>query len=217
MDAMAGNEAITALLETFQGCTKRGESATLFLETKNGHEFATLKVKLAARPGRTSIGLARKKSPSTVRRDKARMEKFVQAKTLQETWCPPATSTPSLKIDNLAEQDVVVQALVNEDKLDNVVDKQEKSDEKMPNENDMKMEKAGSQLDQKMIDEIIDKSVAKNGKELMTNFNKINDLLNSMLSDVTGDKKNLEYDISDNLEEAKLWAINQKQSLANKK
>ena len=153
MDAMAGNETITALLETFQGCTKRGESATLFLETKNGHEFATLKVKLAARPGRTSIGLARKKSPSTVRRDKARMEKFVQAKTLQETWCPPATSTPSLKIDNLAEQDVVVQALVNEDKLDNVVDKQEKSDEKMPNENDMKMETAGtgSQLDKKMM------------------------------------------------------------------
>lgn len=106
--------------------------------------------------------------------------------------------------------------MVNEDKLDNVVDKQEKSDEKMPNENDMKMETAGSQLDKKIIDEIIDKSVAKNGKELMTNFNKINDLLNSMLSDVTGDKKNLEYGMSDNLEEAKLWAINQKQSLANK-
>ena len=51
----------------------------------------------------------------------------------------------------------------------------------------------------------------------MTNFNKINDLLNSMLSDVTEDKKNPEYDMSDNLEEAKLWAINQKQSLANKK
>ena len=37
---------------------------------------------------------------------------------------------------------------------DNVVDKQEKSeesDEKMPNENDMKMETAGSQLDKKMM------------------------------------------------------------------
>ena len=45
----------------------------------------------------------------------------------------------------------------------------------------------------------------------------MNDLLNSMLSDVTGDKKNLEYDMSDNLEEAKLWAINQNQALANKK
>ena len=104
MDTMTGSEAFTALLETFQGCTRRGERATLFLETKNGNEVATLKVELPARPGTTSVGLARKKSPSTVKRDKARMEKFVQRKTLQETWCPPATSSPSIKTEKYSNR-----------------------------------------------------------------------------------------------------------------
>ena len=39
------------------------------------------------------------------------MEKFVQAKTLQETWCPPATSTPSNKTEKQEKQDMVNQVL----------------------------------------------------------------------------------------------------------
>ena len=37
---MNRDNTITALLETFQECKKRGERATLFLETRNGEEFA---------------------------------------------------------------------------------------------------------------------------------------------------------------------------------
>ena len=81
---MIGNDTITALLETFQGCKERGEKATLFLETRNGVQFATFKVKLPVshRTVKTSLESAKKKSPSTVKRDKERLEKFNQRKKL---------------------------------------------------------------------------------------------------------------------------------------
>ena len=89
------------LLDAFQECKQRGDWATLFLETKNGEDFATLKVKMAGpqtRPGQTSFGSSpKKKSPSTLRRDRARLEKFMKERRIQETWVPKTTSTPSAK------------------------------------------------------------------------------------------------------------------------
>ena len=98
---MTGDNTINVLLEAFQECRRRGDWATLFLETKNGNEFATLKVKMPASHTSTKLGntfhgsAAKRKSPSAVRRDRERMEKFVVGKRLQENRHPEKLSTPS--------------------------------------------------------------------------------------------------------------------------
>ena len=96
------NSTITALLETFQEFTTRGEKATLFLETRNGVEFATLQVKLPAShttrtPAGTNLGSSAKKrkSPSTLKRDRERLVNY-RNKSLQDSW-GLKTSTPSIK------------------------------------------------------------------------------------------------------------------------
>ena len=102
---MTRDIAITALLEVFHGCTTRGENAKLFLETKNGIEVATLRVKLPAsnaeQAEKTILGSAKKKclkSPSTLKRDRERMATFIiKKKRLLESWGPSGTSTPAMK------------------------------------------------------------------------------------------------------------------------
>ena len=98
---MTGDTTINVLLDAFQEYKQRGDWATLFLETKNGEDFATLKVKMAGpqtRPGQTSFGSSpKKKTPLTLRRDRARLEKFMKERRIQETWVPKKISTPSAK------------------------------------------------------------------------------------------------------------------------
>ena len=105
---MIGNDTITALLETFQESKERGEQATLILETRNGVQFATFNVKLpdSHRTVKTSLESARKKSPSTVKRDKERLEKFNQRKKLLQEDYSFKCSTPSSKYQLQAEQDL---------------------------------------------------------------------------------------------------------------
>ena len=98
---------ITALLETFHGFTTRGEKAKLFLETKNGVEVATLRVKLPASNAEQTensfLGSAKKKwvkkkSPSTIKRDRERLASYTnKKKSLLESWGPSGTSTPAIK------------------------------------------------------------------------------------------------------------------------
>ena len=91
-------ETINRLVETFQESAARGEQARLFLETRNGHQFATFSVRApVAKPGTFQTNISRtRKSPSTVRRDKNRMKSYLQRKLLQESWSPTKcpTSTP---------------------------------------------------------------------------------------------------------------------------
>ena len=76
------------LLETYQQCRKRGEWARIVLETKHGHEFATLSVNLPNGPVRKYLTgfvnrkppFAKTKSPSRQRRDRERMERFRMAR-----------------------------------------------------------------------------------------------------------------------------------------
>ena len=77
-DVMTGDNTINVLLETFQQCRQRGEWATLSLETRNGVEYATFKIKVPSASANGSPGTnifrsaAKKKSPSRVQRDKVR-------------------------------------------------------------------------------------------------------------------------------------------------
>ena len=214
---MTGSEAFAALLETFQGCTRRGERATLFLETKNGNEVATLKVELPARPGTTSVGLARKKSPSTVKRDKARMEKFVQRKTLQETWCPPATSSPSIKTEKHAKQDMVIQDLVNEYEPDKFDAGEIRNDDNASDENGKEHLLKLSESQKLKIDESVSSMLAglnRCAKEINDGMLKKTDLQTIGTKGNNNVEGNLEdnNDDTDNIEDAKLWALSQKQN-----
>ena len=185
---MTGNNVITALLETFQEIKKRGEQATLFLETRNGDEFATLSVKLPAgdKPGtlrKTSLGSSKKKSPSTLKRDKERLEKFVLKKTTKETSNPDAS---------IKSQGVVTQALEDEPKnilSDN--DQENKVEDTIP-------KNVLSKEDREWISNILDKSLDKTPLENMDQREKT-------------DEKANEND--DHMEDAKIWAMKQKQSV----
>ena len=80
-------DTINRLLETFQESAARGEQASLFLETRNGKQFGTLSVRIPDDRlfGTTStLGSARKKSPSTMRRDQHRLREFLQRKASQD-------------------------------------------------------------------------------------------------------------------------------------
>ena len=92
------------LLEVFQECTRLGEEAGLFLETRNGLVSANLSVKLPVpRPGNSSTFIqAKKKTPSTLRRDRER--KFLHRKT-NSTFS--ATSTPNQNVVNLKPADSI--------------------------------------------------------------------------------------------------------------
>ena len=147
----------------------------------------------------------RKKSPSTVRRDQQRLRTFLQNKSAQESLGrPSATSTPTI---NRAKSDSSSQVAeksgtVAKDKPANEsgMEYQETDDE---TKSDSDTEKAGSQIDWKEIDKMINRNVTKFNKEA-------NEIFGSLLSDATGNKQ--ENDLNDNLEEAKVWAKNQKKS-----
>ena len=99
---MTGENTITTLLGIFQECKKRGDKASLFLETRNGEEFATFRVSLSAShtvrtPEKPSFGTTTKtKSPSTLKRDRKRLDNYRQ-KALEKSWDPAETSTPAMK------------------------------------------------------------------------------------------------------------------------
>ena len=205
---MIGNDTIAALLETFQESKERGEQATLILETRNGVQFATFKVKLpdSHRRVKTSLESAKKKSPSTVKRDKERLEKFNQRKTLLQEDCSFKCSTPSskyeLQADQDSNQDMVTPALDNE--LDKRASVSETVDEEPGDTTDFEQD------DMKKIENSLSKVYAVREQILQ-------DLMANMItkSDISKSDDKIEED-NDNIEGAKLWAMNQKQDFTLK-
>ena len=73
------NSALSQLLDTFYQCKSDGLPCQLHLETNNGQQFFNISLKIPAgfRTCKTnSKGNAENKSPSTIRRDRARFEKW---------------------------------------------------------------------------------------------------------------------------------------------
>ena len=67
----------------------------------------------------------KRKSPSTLKRDKERLDNYIKKKTPQETWRLRASSTPSIKTAESKKQDLVTQAfdnVVSETVIDNDLD-----------------------------------------------------------------------------------------------
>ena len=219
------------LLDAFQECKQRGDWATLFLETKNGEEFATLKVKLSSpqtrrAQGQTSFGSSpKKKTPSTLRRNRARLEKFMKERRIQETWVPKTTSTPSTKsqamdfpaLENKSVDDCnTVSEMPSEaaDKLEGLDASQESNEH---SEQDINI--IGNQV-MKSLEEGLEEAFAPFKKQL-GDLNRELCLLQNITKEGDDDKhenfdKNAENNANentDNIEAAKIWAVNQKQSI----
>jgi hypothetical protein len=85
---MAADDNIGKLLELFQKCKENGEKASLFMETMNGRETTitfSINLPAGALPAqRNSVPRRQRwKTPSQLRRDKERKDKFL-AKKLEE-------------------------------------------------------------------------------------------------------------------------------------
>ena len=193
------------------------------METKNGHELATLKVKVPARPGKTPLGIARKKSPSSVKRDKARMEKFLQRKTFQETWCPPVSSTPS--IEKQTKQDLGIQDLANEEELtkddtgESLKDANESNKEKDNNDSRIEINNKENEHMKPMTDEEYEAIFKKHFAPLYKFLNDLSIAAAGVIRDnnVKTEKIDKIETTKDGLEGAGEWAKQQKKSLLNKK
>ena len=118
MDSING-DTVNLLLETFRECARRGDQACLFLETRNGKQFGTLSVRIPDDRlfGTTStLGSARKKSPSFMRRDQHRLREFLQRKASQDApGSPSANSTPTISLASTS-QDAKTPEMVKMDK-----------------------------------------------------------------------------------------------------
>jgi hypothetical protein len=86
---MADDYIIGKLLELYQKCRRKGEKASLFMETMNGKDtIITFTIKCAAgfQPAsRSSCPRRRWKTPSQLRRDKERKDKFLANKLVDST------------------------------------------------------------------------------------------------------------------------------------
>ena len=182
------SDDLNLLQETFQKLIQRGAHASLFLETRNGVVSGTLRLQTQTTPEATSAWKG--------------LKTFMQSKTLQESLgSPPINRSGQYRTSQEVTPGILDQ---NETKLDKPILEQQKTDTiESEKEKINKVEDAPSNLDRKEIDEILDKSLA------------INMQLN-LLRNMVRPKNDKENDSSDNLEEAKIWARNQKQSLGNK-
>ena len=238
-------ETINRLVETFQESAARGEQARLFLETRNGHQFATFSVRApVAKPGIFQTNISRtRKSPSTIRRDQNRMKTYLQRKTLQESWSPTkcTASTPVKEAPDLAgliegEESPTLETEVEKISIEGTeLEKENRVEETIEifeDGDDEKKEQGLAFGNNKDFIESLKETAVRACKEVAFDNNK--DLIDSLnetavrvcketfdkiyqdLGIVTNktQQNNLEEenDSVDNIEDAKLWAIRQKQS-----
>ena len=230
-DHTMNRDTINRLLETFQESAARGEQARLFLETKNGHHFANFSVRMPVAKPETIRWSKTRKSPSTVRRDQNRMKMYLQKKTFQESWCPSqiTTSTPAKEPvqPDLAcsSQSRELPTLEKESSSEKTELEKEATKENIDDsDNENKGWAAVVALFQNEdyindLTEIVSKACKESiqtsiGPAVSKSFGEINEELRMVSSD--SQQKSLEEvndtDNVDNIEEAKLWAVSQKQS-----
>ena len=221
------DETINLLLETFRNFSRKGDQASLFLETRNGEKFGTLRVRIpAARPGPTSPpGSPRRKSPSTLRRNQKRLKSFLERKSSQEspgrsspitTSSPTSFSTPA-KEETPPDVDSCNQSVELTTTVDEHEEVQSEGQDLSAKNEDIK------NLDDKNEKE---RNIEINNKENeliapMTNeqfdilFKKVCQSVNDICAPKT-DEINRNETAEDDLEGAIEWAKQQKQSLVNK-
>ena len=150
----------------------------------------------------------RRKSPSTLRRDKERQKEFLLRKDLSRSWQPTttATSTPAFKNQNQSDGDNVLEEeketensleYQDESENDNVLEKHSHKEDK---ERGLvkRLSKEDKEWFENMLDRTIDKNMDKHG--------------HGQIEILPNETKEEDHDNNDNMEEVKLWAMKQKQS-----
>ena len=225
MKKMIGDN-ISLLLETFQELTRRGDQAKLILETRNGEQFGTLTMKIhpskIAEPG-TRSRTSMRNSPSNVRRDQRRLREFLQRKSVQESHgSATAASTPVGKpglASSSQENQAYTETSVNLETVENKPDSDMKSGglDQKPN-NEIERDQATNITDEPiMSQEYFEGSLSKWTEKINLELSKMNLALapfnkNEETKDMNGEQYDDEKD--DNIDAAKIWAKQQKQSLA---
>ena len=213
------DDTVTKLLEAFQECRKRGDQARLFLETRNGRVFANLAVEMPAshpvlRPVKT-------KTPSSRRRDRKRMENFLQRRKYQQTF---STSTPeksnqpliTSSISDVEPSSITDTTSCEIPQLDSRAGNRDQDPEETtpaeekPNFLDELLKNKEMFEDFKKalhegISQAIPKAIKEIPKAMKTSMNEIQFENNSVTENRIDDE--------DNIEDAKMWAISQKQSM----
>ena len=90
---------LTQLLDTFNQCKDSGLPCQLHLETINGEQFYNILMKIPAGSPTRKSNFRRNggKSPSTIRRDRARVEKWKLTKNQNQSTDVEASASPILK------------------------------------------------------------------------------------------------------------------------
>ena len=215
---------ISLLLETFQELTRRGDQAKLILETRNGEQFGTLTLQIhpskPAEPG-TSFRKSMRKSPSTVRRDQRRLREFLQRKSVQESpGSPTAASTPLTKPglasssqESLMSNETSV-AILEEKEIDNEklkdegLDQQPRKDKEGGHETKLNETPIMSPSELADFDEKIKKGFLK----ALAPFSEALNRAQSCLENKDRNVEECDDDDNDNINDAKIWAQQQKQS-----
>ena len=199
------SDTITKLLDTFQECKRRGDQAKLFLETRNGSVFANLVVELPVSPPGRRPFKNKKKTPSSLRRDLERMEKFIQRKKSEETFCtstPEKSNQPSIASSSTSDMDasgaadsISCETPELDSRAGNQDDETEQTtpaDEGTNINQEIFKSKERFEVFLKQMDNIIQRTIKETINEQLSNSDMVN---------------------NDNIEDAKKWAVNQKQSL----
>ena len=204
---MDKDDRISHLLEAFQECERRGQQARLLLETRNGHRFVSLSVEMpreeVPREDR------RRKSPSTLRRDRDRRKAFLSRKELSMSWQPTTapTSTPAPKNQDQSEPASLEATNQNQCAADSQPLVDNSADEDLGQISSHNTQK--DYLDEKQIEPL---------KDLLKNW--VNQVRESLKTEKPNNIKDTHDDEQcredDNIEAAKIWAKKQKQSCLEK-
>ena len=211
---------IHSILELYQRCRRNGDWARIYLETQDGREFFSISISPSAgtSAGVEKVNRARKKNPSQVRRDQKRRAVFLERRHKKAEATPKTTSTPTLESTvsrtdkfRIEEEKTVTGETGSTEEVKTT--ESETSDNTMNNVviREEVVEEEEGRMTQEDIEQLrkIIKDAVDNGnrmyKEHVVNYCNTKEKVNQIKDEDCSDE-------NDNIEEAKLWAVGQKQS-----
>ena len=209
-----------SILDIYQRCRRNGDWAKVYMETQDGREFFTISVQSSA--GRSAGGAGVEKAekvkfkkPSQVRRDRRRRSAFLERRN-QEAAATPATPTPCTvtseagtdmvkEEEKVASKSVAGETSSLEDITGGISEKSYESARNDTTEEEEGLTKENIEQLREIIKASVQGSMTKKEIEARFGISQNNEMF---------DKKD-SIDENDNFEDAKLWALKQKNTLNN--
>ena len=207
---------INSILEIYQRCRRKGDWAKVYLETQDGRDFFSISVSPSAGTTAGGAGVekmerAKRKNPSQVRRDRQRRAAFLERRhqgvaATPETSCMETSIARTVK-EEREEKKIVIESGAGETSSSKV-ETCEASEEVFKNDTITDE----NRLTQENIEEL--------RRLIKEDMKKINGLYKDDLENSKSDKHENKEKIDeeanendDNMEDAKIWALKQKQSV----